>query len=202
MKKFEKKYWERPTTAYAFKYWVEENGFTGKNCLDVGCGDGSILHGNMIGLDISKTALKICLSRGYKNLVNASCFNLPFRNNVFNEVVFSFVIEHLNEIKAKRVLLEIYRVLGKNGRCIVLTEKLSKNFYKDTTHISPYTKNKLKNIMENARFKVKIKDGYPVWKGMNYFGRKINERLLFYIQKFLKLLGFGSDKIIGVGDKK
>ncbi len=88
--------------------------------LDIGCGSSRILAAleNGVGLDVQMTKLRYIRTFG-KPLVNATINNLPFRDNAFECVVCSEVIEHIpNE---ETVFSEMSRVLQKGGRLVLGT---------------------------------------------------------------------------------
>jgi 2-polyprenyl-3-methyl-5-hydroxy-6-metoxy-1,4-benzoquinol methylase len=99
------------------------------HCLDAGCGIGNNLHvlqnffNNITACDISKKAMdyrKNQFNKSTVNFVQADIERLPFRDDHFDVVVCTEVIEHVNDsIKARDELL---RVLKKdNGYLIIST---------------------------------------------------------------------------------
>lgn len=88
--------------------------------LDAGCGSGIILReikkGNVIGIDCSATAIrqakKNIQSKNIKLMI-ADVQKLPFKNNAFNKIVCSEVLEHLP--KPSRVIDELRRVSTKDA---------------------------------------------------------------------------------------
>ena len=91
--------------------------------LVVGCGskkDMSISNKKLVGLDLSITALKESKRLFPKNsYVNGDGCNLPFKNNSFDTIVCSEVIEHV--LNPKKMILEFKRVLKNNGQLIITT---------------------------------------------------------------------------------
>lgn len=100
--------------------------------LDVGCGTGSLLilakerfpQIKMIGIDIDPKVLSIANKKSQKTnlkieFIQTSSANLPFANSSFNTVVSSLVFHHLpTEIK-KQTIIEIHRILKKDGRFLL-----------------------------------------------------------------------------------
>lgn len=89
--------------------------------LDLGCGQGLVIsglqnRGDFYGIDPSFGELK--KARTY-------CFNLtcgvgeylPFKDNSFDTVICSEVLEHVNDIS--QCISEMLRVLKKNGKLII-----------------------------------------------------------------------------------
>jgi methionine biosynthesis protein MetW len=92
----------------------------GKHLLDLGCGDG-VLGGlvmnrfeEVVGADVSDSALKIAEQRGLKPCrVNIDDERLPFPDNYFDTIACLDLIEHVFE---PRILVaEIARVLAPQG---------------------------------------------------------------------------------------
>lgn len=102
-----------------------------KRVLDLGCGPGRHLvylaskSFEVVGLDISDTALAMCNDRisktGFKNttLVKHEMFELPFINAYFDSVLSTNVIHHAPLRQIKMTINEIHRVLKKNGSVLV-----------------------------------------------------------------------------------
>jgi dolichol-phosphate mannosyltransferase len=88
--------------------------------LDAGCGSTQIMNGapQCIGMDIASHKLRFMRCQG-RRLVRASTFALPFRNEAFEAVVSSQVIEHIPDDAT--VFRELVRVLRPGGRLIVGT---------------------------------------------------------------------------------
>ncbi len=73
----------------------------GSTVLEAGCGTGQTLsrfstRHNTVGLDISQAALNLARSN-CKNPVLGSIFEIPFKDNTFDLVYNSGVIEHFKD---------------------------------------------------------------------------------------------------------
>ncbi len=96
--------------------------------LEVGCGEGYVLgkieRGNLVGLDLSETALKCAQDRLGQNqnariqLVKGDAQDLPFENDSFDKVICTELLEHT--LDPERVVEEIARVCKSKGT-VVLT---------------------------------------------------------------------------------
>lgn len=83
------------------------------NVLDIGCGEGFIINGlglpNMIGVDISKNALRIAKGKNPKcNFCTGSIYDISFKESSFDLVIATEVLEHLE--KPDSALQEIGRI--------------------------------------------------------------------------------------------
>ncbi len=93
--------------------------------LDIGCGSGFYIHlllptkATIIGCDIDMSLLKKAGSRGLSasGLVQGSVYSLPFRDNAFDKVIASEVLEHLED--EQKALSEIRRVMKKKATLAV-----------------------------------------------------------------------------------
>jgi ubiquinone/menaquinone biosynthesis C-methylase UbiE len=123
--------------------------------LDVGCGSSRIIgSGKLVGLDI--VLAKLRYARRYGNpLVHGSIFSLPFKDEAFDCVICSEVVEHVPA--DEQVFSELVRVLQPGGRLILGTPdydrwrwralewaygKLSPGGYADE-HITHYSRTNL-----------------------------------------------------------
>lgn len=88
--------------------------------LDVGCGSSQVLDGlpQADGCDIRLNKLRHKRGRSGA-LVRASVFDLPFRSNSYDGVIFSQVIEHLP--RDPKILAEVVRVARPGGIVVVGT---------------------------------------------------------------------------------
>ena len=90
----------------------------GLKILEIGCGTGGFLsrlkeRGYVVGLDIAHKWMKVCRERGFNELITASGYSLPFRNETMDLVCLFDTLEHIpDDVK---VLEESRRVLKKGG---------------------------------------------------------------------------------------
>ncbi|MFX1451962.1 MAG: class I SAM-dependent methyltransferase [Promethearchaeota archaeon] len=111
--------------------FIEAHGFFDE-CyilLDLGCGNGR--HTNLfadkcnsiIGLELSNELLKIAKSNCRTNntfFINGDALHLPFRDNIFSNIIYVAAIHHLsNEKQRENSLIELKRVLSSRGKAII-----------------------------------------------------------------------------------
>lgn len=108
---------------------ILENIGQGKEILDLGCGRGFYLKtclklfpkSNIVGIDKNESYLKVAhrLTKGQKNVKvqKADATNLPFKNNSFDRVIASEILEHIND--DEKAVSEIYRILKPKGKAII-----------------------------------------------------------------------------------
>jgi len=120
------------------------------NCkvLDVGCGKGEFLMRNpenFYGIDISKSLVDICVSKGL-NATVASATDLPFQDESIEAINCDNIIEHLPPDSAATMLNEFARVLKKGG-VIVLRSPLGENVWNTFSHLRPYPPIAIKKLI-------------------------------------------------------
>ena len=128
--------------------------------LDVGCGSSRILRdlGHVVGLDLAFHKLRY-MKRYARPLVQGSVFALPFRDEAFDTVICSEVIEHIPSGDA--ALRELARVQRPGGRLVLgtpdyarrswrlieaLYRVLAPGGYADE-HITQYTHDRLRDLV-------------------------------------------------------
>ncbi len=133
-----------------------------KKVMDIGFGTGEMLKifdkdCEIYGIDISKYSKSIFLknSKKFKKLnvtikdLNTSS-KLSKRNNFFDIVILSHVLEHLH--KYKIVLKESYKILKRGGIAIILIP-INEN-KKDSSHLFCLNKNNLTKYLKEVGFDV------------------------------------------------
>lgn len=101
----------------------------GNMVLDFGCGTGRFTNNlsvltecSLIGLEPSWEMLRKALLKDRPRNVSWTLGDgqqLPFANEIFDCVYMTFVLHHLE--RKEWALQEIYRVLKKGGRCVIMT---------------------------------------------------------------------------------
>lgn len=172
---------DRPFTSYPTKlskYLFDTFDLKkGQSILDVGCGRGEFLYGFMLCGLVPYAVDQISLAKELYNEINfkncdLSKDKLPYEDETFDVVFSKSVIEHF--YYPEKILLEMKRVLKKNGKIITMTpdwELNFKNFYEDYTHRTPFSATSLKDfhlINGFSNIKVKKFKQLPIlWKKKN-----------------------------------
>jgi len=97
--------------------------------------------------------------------------DLPIENNTYDLIICYHILEHIDD--DKKAMQELYRVLKKNGTCILQTPFKEGDIYEDSNitneierlkhfgqkdHVRVYSANGLKNRLEDCGFTVEIKE--------------------------------------------
>lgn len=104
---------------------------SGDICLDLGCGLGDLTailgnyYNKVIGTDLSITALQYAV-KYHKNsrsaFLPANACEQPFKNNTFDFVLLSEVIEHILPEESQGAINEIFRILKPGGKVLITTQ--------------------------------------------------------------------------------
>ncbi|WP_321505823.1 class I SAM-dependent methyltransferase [uncultured Methanoregula sp.] len=117
------------TSDYSLKYLafmqdVERRLPKSSRVLEAGCGTGQTLglfsdRHEAFGLDISRAALDLA-TENCQNPVLGSIFSIPFRNDTFDLVYNSGVIEHFRDPTNVAAIKEMVRVTRPSGKIIII----------------------------------------------------------------------------------
>jgi len=136
--------------------------------LDIGCGAGRhSLHlqrrgFDVIGIDVSPLALKVCRERGLKKLKLMALENISFKPESFDTILMmgnNFGLVG-NFKKAKRLLTRFHRMTSKNGLIIASSNDPYKT--DNPAHLQYHKMNKRKGRMSGQ---VRIRVRYQGYKG-------------------------------------
>ena len=140
---------------------------SGGLCLEVGCGIESLLNSiaglgwNGVGIDYSPTALKLAHIRLINtqqqvDLIRGNAYNLPFRNQSFDLVMSTGLLEHFRY--PQPIVKEMIRVLRPGGIFYsdIVPRKFSLLRALDNIKWSSKEKLGLENIFERRFSKVEI----------------------------------------------
>ncbi len=100
-------------------YWVSEIKTDDFHTLDIGCGEGALLHRlglSGVGVDLNPERLLLAKERKLSIARGDGC-SLPFRDRQFTSVVSMEVLEHVPDME--RVMREVNRVLEAGGHWVI-----------------------------------------------------------------------------------
>ena len=112
--------------------------------LDVGCGAGWFMEyikdfvSYIEGIDGNDESIKLCNSKGLNAKIGNVTNMKMYKDESFDGIHCSHVIEHLNTKDAHKMLVEIDRILKIGGVLCIKTPIFYQGFYNDFTHIKPY----------------------------------------------------------------
>jgi len=155
-------------------YWWVLAKMRGK-CLDVGCGFGILAHYavnkglDYTGVDVSDKAIKKAQESVPKGKFQVGfAEKLPFKDNEFDTVVGTEIIEHVKN--DKEVIKEIFRVCKPGGRVILTTPKES--MLQDRMHVREY------NYYDIVRLIKEFTDDFTLSNINKFYNSLPNDRLL------------------------
>ncbi|MBY0245373.1 MAG: class I SAM-dependent methyltransferase [Sphingobacteriaceae bacterium] len=186
--------------------------------LEVGAGDGSVLHylnewnfgKELFALEIAQSGVDIIKKRNLKNLKEVQSFDgykIPYEDNYFDLIVLSHVLEH---VEHERILI---RELKRVAKYIVIevpkdyrfgVDKRMKHFL-DYGHINMYTPTSLRFLLQSEGLKIlndKTSLTEPITNKFNLF---INQKKAKTITRVLRIeLEYLVKKTLGklLGTKK
>jgi len=139
---------EKEFRRWFLKYYIHLRDVEGSLVLDVGCGVGQVVNRlaadglAAIGLDISPIGIKNYSKRNSSqqaSFIVASCYSMPFRENVFDSVGCLGVLEHLENPEV--CIDEMMRVTRESGKIILVGPNL----------LCPVYASDLKSALGNAK---------------------------------------------------
>ncbi|GEM_PF-891700 len=126
----------------------------GDKIVDIGCSTGNFAlqdPKNIIGIDVDEDALKIARKFGLKVIKQDVAGKLPFKGSTVENVNCRHVLEHLDS--TLHFMKDIFRILKKNGRLVLITDEPAYHFWDDYTHKRPFTVKSLEQLLYDAGFK-------------------------------------------------
>ena len=123
-----------------------------KNILDVGCGQGgfiSIDPDRIQGLDINPNHINQCIAKGFK-VIEGDAFKLKFKDNSFDGVYCSHVIQIYDYIHALRLLTELRRVVKPNGLVVIATFPDHKRLFTTPETYRPYPPIAIRKLIQQS----------------------------------------------------
>lgn len=135
------------------------------HCLDIGIGNGEMLHllkdmgyANAEGTDISSSTINACKARGYKcTLVENTVDFLKQYPNKFSMISMLHVIEHISKNDIIPLICACREALTDDG-CLILETPNMANIdgllmrYNDFSHLTGYTQQSLCQLLQVCSF--------------------------------------------------
>lgn len=153
-----------PYAGYLIKNYIPKN----KNIriIDLGCGIGGFTneifkagYTNIQGVDVSEESVRAAQSNGVQNIILADIFLYleAIDDSSIDVILCIDVLEHFNRDEAVKLLVDIKRVLKKDGRVIIHVPNAegifgSKIRYADFTHEMAYTQKSIAQILQYTGF--------------------------------------------------
>lgn len=134
--------------------------------LDVGCGIGEFLdlYIESVGLDLNPYLVEHCVRRKFVCCLGTAHM-LPFRNDSFDGVLASNILEHLDD--AEIAVSEAVRVLKPGGK-LVASVPMDAGFRHDPTHIRMFKEPGLRALARSLGLRTEVIYPYPFrseWPG-------------------------------------
>lgn len=136
----------------------------------------------LFGVDISKESILNIRKRVIGEFRRESALRTSFKKNIFDIVIAMDVLEHFTSRELKKVMIEIYRVLKKNGS-LIITVPLNENELDSrlNKHLFVFDENKLEEIFSSFGFKIMQKRLVCAFKSLFTIKNFINS--IFNIRK-------------------
>lgn len=173
-------------------YWLKKQDpfyeifMKGRKVLDVGCGKGDLLKKdkeNFVGIDLNEGLVDKLKMEGL-NVSLASATAIPFADNSFDVVNCRHVIEHLHPEDARKMIIEMKRVL-RGGGVIILSTPTAEAVWNTFGHIKPYTPTAIKKLfLETSLESFDSVSGLKI-EQVIYLGRWSTNKLSFLISTLL-----------------
>jgi 2-polyprenyl-3-methyl-5-hydroxy-6-metoxy-1,4-benzoquinol methylase len=134
--------------------------------LDIGCGRGTfleVLSGagiEALGIDSSEESLAICRKKGLQVERHDARDFMACTPRQFGGIFCSHVIEHMDYAEAMELLALCHRKLRPEGTLLLVTPNpedlaiIAEVFWLDPTHVRPYPRLLLENMLRASGFKV------------------------------------------------
>jgi SAM-dependent methyltransferase len=173
-----------------YTHCLERHGIYVDLGIDLGCRGGAITqgllpYGNWVGVDIDRNAIEMANARGIPCIESDISIALDFRDESFNAVCMTEVLEHLPYPSI--TLSEIWRILRKDASAVFLGSVpldyhlhrryqvfRGKRLSKDPTHLRSFSCGEIKYLLNHYFDHVifvplsGMKVRYP-WLGWNHF---------------------------------
>jgi len=135
------------------------------NCLEVGCGIGRNLsyldNSDNVGIDLNPYALDVAKSLGHTVMLNSEFRSHNQYLSVFDNLLFSHVLEHMDQAAATDLIKDYLPYLNKDGKLIIICPQ-KRGFDSDESHVEFMDFEKLNTIINNCRMKIVASSSHPL----------------------------------------
>lgn len=135
------------------------------NCLEVGCGIGRNLgyldNPNNVGIDLNPYALDVAKSLGHTVMLNSDLRSDVQYLSAFDNLLFSHVLEHMNQESATQLIQDYLPYLNKNGKIVIICPQ-QRGFNSDPSHVEFMDFEKLSAIVSRCEMKVISASSHPL----------------------------------------
>ncbi|MCK5320472.1 class I SAM-dependent methyltransferase [Candidatus Parcubacteria bacterium] len=195
-KKFNKKCIEiEDKTAIEFLNNLDKN--KKYNYLEVGAGLGRfplfLKNNNFDNLKITcleiNEKLNNLLKKNQLNSITGSIKKAPFKNETFDIIHCSHVIEHFSYPDITKVLNEMFRIVKTNGYVIIRSPLMHLGFYNDIDHVRPYPPKCILQYFNHDQQQKKGNNTIKLIKNQNRrHSYEINLKGMWRVNQLLKLM--------------
>lgn len=174
--------------------------YIGNKVLDVGAGSGALI-------DLIPNAIGLDLVSKHPRMIKGDISNMPFRDESFDTIFATEILEHLDDETLNKGLDDIYRVLRREGHLVitvpykedmrqnmVVCPKCGAKFHR-WGHMQVFDEERMREMLERKGFKIVNIKRLPL-------GFMAEHKILKYFGWLLKRFGFISSGNLFVVVKK
>ncbi len=135
------------------------------NCLEIGCGIGRNLsyldNPNNLGIDLNPFALDVARSLGHLVMLNTEFRLHDEYLSTFDNLLFSHVLEHMDQEAAIGLIKDYLPYLSKDGKLVIICPQ-ERGFDSDPSHVEFMDFEKLSTIVSKCQMRVVSASSHPL----------------------------------------